>query len=187
LKIDENNFINELKKKNYKSMEYIVDIYGNLIYKIVYSVLYKNYDISSVEECTNDVFMKIWDNIDCFDTKKGTFKTWIMTIAKFKAIDYKRKLMKYSDYTDIDDLTLSSGENIENAFILKERRNEILSAISNMKEPDKYIFLKRYFLNEDIETIAESLSLTKAAVDNRLSRGRKFLKGKLINFKQEVI
>jgi RNA polymerase sigma-70 factor (ECF subfamily) len=110
-----------------------------------------------------------------------------MTIAKFKAIDYKRKLMKYSDYTDIDDLTLSSGENIENAFILKERRNEILSAISNMKEPDKYIFLKRYFLNEDIETIAESLSLTKAAVDNRLSRGRKFLKGKLINFKQEVI
>jgi RNA polymerase sigma-70 factor (ECF subfamily) len=86
LKIDENNFINELKKKNYKSMDYIVDIYGNLIYKISYSVLYKN-NTSSVEECTNDVFMKIWDNIDCFDIEKGTFKTWIMTISKFKAID----------------------------------------------------------------------------------------------------
>lgn len=187
MKIDENNFIKELRKKNYNSMEYLVDVYGNLIYKIVYSILYKSCDISSVEECTNDVFMKIWDNIDCFDTEKGTFKTWIMAIAKFKAIDYKRKLMKYSDYTDIDDLSLSSGENIENAFIIKERKDEILSAISKMKEPDRYIFLKRYFLNESIDTISQNLNLTKAAVENRLSRGRKLLKEKLISFREEIV
>lgn len=187
MKIDENNFIDELKKKNYKAMNYIVDTYGNLIYKIVYSILYKNYDISSVEECTNDVFMKIWENIDCFDTSKGTFKTWIMAIAKFKAIDYKRKLMKYSDFADINDFSLSSDENIENDFIVKERRNEILSVIDEMKEPDKYIFQKRYFFNEDIDTIAQSLGLTKVAIENRLSRGRKLLKGKLINFQEEVI
>ncbi len=187
LKVDENNFIDELKRKNCKAMDYVVDTYGNLLYKIIYSILYKNCDISSVEECMNDVFMKIWDNIDCFDIIKGTFKTWVMVIAKFKAIDYKRKLMKYSDCANIDDLSLSSGENIENAFILKERRNEILSAIEDMKDPDRYIFLKRYFLNEDIDTIAQSLSLTKAAIENRLSRGRKILKGKLVNFQEEVI
>lgn len=187
LKIDEKNFIEQLKKKNYKSMNYLVDVYGNLIYKIVYSVLYKSYDISYVEECTNDVFMKIWDNVDCFDSSKGNFKSWIIAIAKFKAIDYKRKLMKYSGYVDIDDLSLASGENIENAFILKERREHILAVINNMKEPDKKIFIKRYFLNDNIEAIAESVCLTKAAVENRLSRGRKLLKGKLINLKQEVV
>lgn len=185
--IDDKNFIKELKKKNHKAMDYIVDTYSNLIYKVVYSVLCSSHGTDSVEECTSDVFMSIWDNIDCFDVEKGTFKTWIMTIAKFKAIDYKRKLMKHSDYTDIDDLNLASGENIENAFILKEKRDEILSAINEMNEPDKYIFLKRYFLNEDIDSIAESLNLTRAAVDNRLSRGRKFLKGKLIKFNEEVI
>ncbi|MBC8061698.1 MAG: sigma-70 family RNA polymerase sigma factor [Clostridiaceae bacterium] len=187
MKIDENNFISEIKKKNYKSMDYIVDIHGNLIYKIVYSLLSKNYNVSSVEECTNDVFMKIWQNINYFDIGKGTFKTWIMTIAKFQAIDYKRKLIKYSDYADVDNLILSSDEDIENSFILVERRNEILSVIYKMKEPDKNIFLKRYFLDEDINKIAESLGLTKAAVENRLSRGRKFLKGNLINYQEEVI
>lgn len=187
MKIDENNFIDELRKKNYKAMDYIVDVYGNLIYKIVYSVLSKNYNTNSIGECTNDVFIKIWSNIDCFDTVKGTFKIWIMAIAKFKAIDYERKLMKYIDYADIDDLPLSSGENIENAFILNERRDEILSVINKMKEPDKYIFIKKYFLNEEIDIIAQSLDLTKAAVENRLSRGRKLLKGKLINFNEEVI
>jgi len=187
LKVDETNFINELKKKNPKSMEFIVDMYGNLIYKIVYSVLYRDYGIGSVEECTNDVFMKIWENIECFDDTKGTFKTWIMAISKFKAIDYRRKLMKYSECTDIDDLNLSSSEDIEKDFILKERRDEILSIIDRMKEPDKYIFLKRYFFNEDITTIAGSLSLTKAAIENRLSRGRKVLREKLINFKERVI
>ncbi len=187
MKVDDSNFINELKKKNFKAMDYMVDAYGNLIYKIVYSILYKDSNISSVEECTNDVFMKIWNNIECFDTEKGTFKTWIMAISKFKAIDYKRKLMKYSDYADIEDLTLSSGDNVENALILKERRNEILAAITEMKEPDKYIFIKRYFFNEDIDTIANSLDLTKAAVENRLSRGRKLLKGELVHLKEEVI
>lgn len=187
MKVDETNFINELKKKNPKSMEFIVDMYGNLIYKIVYSVLYRDNDINSVEECTNDVFMKIWENIECFDDTKGTFKTWIMAISKFKAIDYRRKLMKHSEYTDIDDLHLSSSEDIENDFILKERRDEILSIIDRMKEPDKYIFIQRYFLNEDIDTIAGSLNLTKAAIENRLSRGRKVLREKLINFKERAI
>ncbi|WP_234117463.1 sigma-70 family RNA polymerase sigma factor [Clostridium hydrogenum] len=187
MKIDDKNFIKQLKNKNPKAMDYIVDIYSNLLYKVVYSIIFENHGVNSVEECTSDVFMAIWDNIDCFDTEKGSFKTWIMTIAKFKAIDYKRKLMKHCDYTDIDDLNLASGENIENAFILKEKRNEILSAINEMKKPDKYIFIKRYFLNEDIDSIAESLSLTRAAVDNRLSRGRKLLKSKLIKVNEEVI
>lgn len=187
MKIDDTNFIKELKNKNHKAMDYLVDTYSNLIYKVVYSILYSKHGMNSVEECTSDVFMAIWNNIDCFDVEKGTFKTWIMTIAKFKSIDYTRKLMKHSDYTDINDLNLSSGENIENAFILKEKRNEILSAINEMKEPDKFIFLKRYFLNEDINSIAESLNLTRAAVDNRLSRGKKFLKGKLVKFNEEVI
>lgn len=187
LKIDENNFINELKNKNCKSMDYIVDIYGNLIYKIVYSVIYNDHNTGDIEECTNDIFIKIWDNIECFDSEKGTFKTWIMTIAKYKAIDYKRKIMKHSDYADIEELSLSSGEDIENAFILKERRTEVLSVIEKMKDPDKHIFLKRYFLNEDINAIAQSLNLTKAAVENRLSRGRKFLKGQLLNFQEEVV
>lgn len=187
LKIDDKNFIKELKKKNQKAMDYIVNTYSNLIYKVVYSILYSNHGMNSVEECTSDVFMAIWNNIDCFDADKGTFKTWIMTIAKFKAIDYNRKLMKHSDYTDIGALNLSSGENIENAFILKEKRDEILSVINEMKEPDKLIFLKRYFLNEDISSIAESLNLTRAAVDNRLSRGKKLLKGRLIKFNEEVI
>lgn len=187
MKIDDKNFIKELKKKNYKAMDYLVDTYSNLIYKVIYSMLYSKHGMGTVEECTSDIFMGIWNNIDCFDIEKGTFKTWIMTIAKFKSIDYNRKLMKHSDYTDIGDLNLSSGENIENAFILKEKRDEILSAINEMKEPDKFIFLKRYFLNEDINSIAESLNLTRAAVDNRLSRGKKFLKDKLIKFNKEVI
>ncbi|MFL0267949.1 sigma-70 family RNA polymerase sigma factor [Candidatus Clostridium radicumherbarum] len=187
MKIDESNFIKELKNKNYKSMDYVIDMYGNLIYKIVYSILYNDYNICAVEECTNDVLIKIWDNIECFDSKKGSFKTWIITIAKYKAIDYKRKLIKYSNLTDIDSLILSSGEDIENGLILKERRAEILAAIDKMKEQDKHIFLKRYFLNEDINSIAQSLNLTKAAVENRLSRGRKFLKEQLINFQEEAI
>jgi RNA polymerase sigma-70 factor, ECF subfamily len=190
VKIDESNFIDELKRKNYKAMDYIVDVYGNLIYKIVYSILYENCYSSSVEECINDVFMKIWNNIDCFHEDKGNFKSWIIAIAKFKAIDYKRKLIKNSNYADINNyLALSSEENIEDILVTNETRNELLSAIGKMKEPDRDIFIKRYFLNENIDTIADSLSLTKAAVENRLSRGRKFLKGelKLLNFQLEGI
>ncbi|WP_373845511.1 sigma factor-like helix-turn-helix DNA-binding protein, partial [Clostridium sp.] len=62
-----------------------------------------------------------------------------------------------------------------------------LEAINKMNSRDKEIFIRRYFLYEGIENIAKSFGVDRGLVDKRLSRGRKFLKEKLIVLKGEVL
>ncbi|AFS79127.1 RNA polymerase factor sigma-70, ECF23-type [Gottschalkia acidurici 9a] len=188
MKIDNNNFIKEMKKKNAKALEFIVDEYSNLIFKITGNVLNSNFHSQNVEECVNDIFWSAWNNIESFDEEKGEFKHWISAIAKYKAIDYKRKLFKSSVVESIDDYdyALSSEDNIESLIIDKENSEELIEAIEKMKDEDKEIFIRRYFLYEGIENIAKSFGVNRNLVDKRLSRGREFLKQKLILLKGEI-
>ncbi len=187
MNINENNFIEQIKRKNVKALEFVVENYSNLVFKVVRTVLNSSFHAQHTEECVNDVFWAAWNNIESFDCEKGNFKYWITAIAKYKAIDYKRKLFKQSTDECIDDYSLQDELNVENTLISKENREELLTAINGMKSEDKEIFIRRYFLYEGIENIAKTFGVERNLVDKRLSRGRKFLKEKLILLKGEIL
>jgi RNA polymerase sigma-70 factor (ECF subfamily) len=75
---------------------------------------------------------------------------------------------------------LESKEQVESLIISKENKNEVIKLIKELNEIDREIFIRRYLVQEDIVDIANSLGMNRSAVDNRLSRGRKVLKKKLI-------
>lgn len=189
MKIKESNFIKQIKRKNSKALDFIVDEYSNLIFKIVSNVLNSSFYSEHVEECVNDVFWAVWSNVDSFDEEKGEFKHWISAIAKYKAIDYKRKLFKTSTVESIQgyDYNLPSEESIERIVVEKENSEELLEAIDKMKDDDREIFIRRYFLHEEIENIANCFGVNRNSIDKRLSRGRKFLKEKLMTLKGEIL
>lgn len=84
----DNDLIKQLKKKNPKALDYIFNKYGNLIFKVSYSIL-NNRTLS--EECVNDVLLKIWNNIDSFNKSDEKFKAWIIVMTKYTSIDMLRK------------------------------------------------------------------------------------------------
>lgn len=180
MKIDEKNFIQQIKNKNNKALEFVVDNYSNLVFKIIYDVLNSRFHSEYAEECASDVFWGVWVNIDSFDEEKGNFKNWIAAIAKYKAIDYKRKSYEQSTDKSIDDYALPCEISTESIIVAKENSNELFQAINALNEEDREIFIRRYFLHEDIENIAREFGVERNLVDQRLSRGRKFLKEKLI-------
>lgn len=81
MKITQDNFIFNLSSKNEKALEYVIDQYGWLVKAIVQKHLYNLVDYQ--QECINDVFLGIWNNIDSFDSSKNTFKNWVAGIAKY--------------------------------------------------------------------------------------------------------
>ena len=88
MKINEENFIIQLRRKNERAMDYVIDTYGYIIKSVVKKHLY---NLASVqEECVNDVLLAIWNNINSFDEERSSFKNWIIGISQFKSIDYKR-------------------------------------------------------------------------------------------------
>lgn len=68
------NFLKNLRKHNHRALDYVFEAYGNLIFKVAYSVL-NNRDIS--EECVNDDSNNTMANFefkDNFDISYSEFK-----------------------------------------------------------------------------------------------------------------
>ncbi|NMM62199.1 sigma-70 family RNA polymerase sigma factor [Clostridium sp. P21] len=179
MRINEDNFIKELKNKNSKALEYVFDNYCDYIYKVVFSVFGSNQYSSYIDECINDIFMCLWNNIDKFHEEKGSFKYWFKAVAKYKAINYKKKIIKDTNVDCIEDYIFEAKEQVENLVVSKENKEEVIKAIKDLNEPDREIFIRRYLIQEDIVDIANCLGMNRSTVDNRLSRGRKVLKEKL--------
>lgn len=185
MKITESNLAKQLKRKNTNALDYLVDNYSNLLYKVIYNVLSSFNDKNAIEECLNDVLLNIWNNSKMFTGKPEKFVHWICVIAKYKAIDYQRKLSRSKDIVDIDKCIIISDLSTEDKVLAKENQDELLHHINQMDDINRKIFIMRFYLEESINGIATKLGLSRSAVDTRLSRGKTLLKQKLQSSQKE--
>ncbi len=170
------NFILRLKKQKEDALEYIIDVYMPLVKTITTKILH-NKKRSDIEECVNDVFLSVWENSKQFQGEPEDFKKWISMIAKYKAIDRYRRAEKQQTVEQPDILLneKASSQQTELQLMRIEDKNEILFALSQFSELDRHVFIMKYYLDLSNIEIADSLGITKAAVDNRLYRGKKVL------------
>lgn len=172
--INSENFIHGLKCKDLKALDYLVDNYSDLLLKVSYSVL-NNRELS--EECVNDVLLKIWDNIGSFKDDKEEFPKWLAVITKRQAIDILRKEKRHSFNLELnEDLAYRTSDNAFEEVNKKLEREELKTDIEKLDKGSKDIIVRRYFKDESVEEISNNLGISKAAVSNRLLRGKKKLK-----------
>ena len=71
-------------KKDEKAFTHLYDMYPKSLFSVI-TVLVKNRE--EAEDVLQDVFVKIWKNIDSYHESKGRFYTWVLNIARNTAID----------------------------------------------------------------------------------------------------
>ncbi len=174
--IDENAVVEGLKNKEVFSMEYIINRYGRDVFSLAGNIMKEVGRREDVEECASEVFVQVWEKISQYSQEKGSLRTWILILAKYLALDYRRKLYQKIRSISIDDIELAAGYSIEENIIHREDKKLVIEAINNLGDMDRRIFYKRYFFYESIESIACCCGLTREAVDNRLFRSRKRIK-----------
>ena len=74
-------------KKDDKAFTHIYDMYSKSLFSVI-NVLMKNKE--EAEDVLQEVFVKIWKNIDSYHESKGRFYTWILNIARNTTIDKLR-------------------------------------------------------------------------------------------------
>lgn len=170
--ITKTNFISELQSRNPEALNYIVDKYVDLIYKIAYTNLRST---ALAEECVNDVLLNVWNSIDRYNYSKGKFSTWITAIAKNTSIDMLRKEKKYFENQEYDEYMSSSSENIEIDQIAKTELQKVIDNIMNFNDIDKEIFVQHFFLCKSLKDIAAKLDMSVNSISLRILRARKKL------------
>ncbi|MDV4150159.1 sigma-70 family RNA polymerase sigma factor [Clostridium sp. AL.422] len=175
MRIGEDNFIELLKKKYPKSLDYIIDNYGGLVNTVVSNSLRLIGDRGLIEECISDVFISVWENGHKFNGDKNNFKSWLAGIAKYKSIDYFRKHSRRINSEVINE-SLQDSIDIEDDYINNVEAKRLVKIIMSYDEPDKSIFIRKFLLGESSSEISKAIGITINNINMRIFRGRQKLK-----------
>lgn len=79
--------LKELLKKDDKSFTLLYDNYSKSLYGVIYNLIRNT---EEAEDVLQEVFVKIWKNIDSYNESKGRLYTWMLNIARNTSIDKLR-------------------------------------------------------------------------------------------------
>ncbi|MBE5938664.1 MAG: sigma-70 family RNA polymerase sigma factor [Lachnospiraceae bacterium] len=176
----DNELVMLIKSNPNKGLGILMSEYMGLVCTIVRDKLRTVCDDFEMESCASDIFVEFYNDIDKYSEEKGSVKSFLCVMAKRRAIDLFRKKSKEFGNVSIDNeeagIEIQDTVNIEEGYIKKEQKKELLEAVNSLGEPDHEIIVRKYYFGESSRQIAGRLSMTVAAVDTRSSRALKKLK-----------
>ena len=86
-KYSESELVLLLKQRQRSAFDYLYDNYSGALYSVILSVL-RNEALS--QDTLQEVFIKIWRQIEQYDTTKARLFTWMVNVARNASIDTLR-------------------------------------------------------------------------------------------------
>lgn len=76
-----------IQKKDDRAYNVLYDMYAKSLFAVISNIIK---DREEAEDILQEVFIKIWKNIDSYNDSKGRFYTWMLNIARNSSIDKMR-------------------------------------------------------------------------------------------------
>jgi len=135
------------------------------------------------EDLEQEVYLKAWRNKDKYQ-EKGSFKSWINTIASNTAKDYlKSAWFKNSSNSENDEFALETVKDKkispEESVISIERRRKIISAINSLKPKMKEVIILCEIQGYTYEEASKKLKCPIGTIKSRIFSAKKELGNKL--------
>ena len=137
------------------------------------------------EDLTQDVFLKVYRNLASFDTQKGSFQTWITTLARNLLVDHFRRtrLERASESLDagfdgepdgptMGDRLADTRKGQEQHVAGLQLKVMIQEALKELSPELREAVILRDLEDMDYREIAEVLRIPEGTVKSRISRGR---------------
>jgi RNA polymerase sigma-70 factor (ECF subfamily) len=143
---------------------------------------------TDAEDLTQEVFLKLYRNLASFDVERGSFQTWITTLARNLLVDHFRRtrLERATDSLDagfsgdgdgaraadrMAELT-DSHPSPESHAAGMELRARIQQALAQLSPELREAVILRDLEDMDYKEIAQVLHIPEGTVKSRISRGR---------------
>jgi RNA polymerase sigma-70 factor (ECF subfamily) len=102
-------------------------------------------------------------------------RAWLLRVGRNWLRDVARREKVRARAVDFLDATPAPGDDPLAAVSTEEQRTVVRAALGRLRAEDREVLVLRYAMNWPSQRIAETLDITPAAVDMRLSRARKRL------------
>jgi RNA polymerase sigma-70 factor (ECF subfamily) len=169
-------------QRDARALETLYERFSKALYCVILPIVKKKED---AEEILCEIFQQVWEKASSYDVHKGSVYTWLLKMARNRAIDkirskgYKNQSLESSDVEDMDDFVSRSTENPLDNVLLSERAEMVKAALSQISPDQRLVLETAYFEGYTQSQIAERLRLPLGTVKTRMRDGMKSLQGQL--------
>ena len=149
--------------------------YGKLCLALASNVLGNAQD---AEECVNDTYLRAWNSIPPAKPKK--LQAFLAAITRRLSLDRYREQRAAKRNRDLEVSFEELSDMIEAPDDRADELPELLNSfLRTLDQPERRLFLRRYWFSVSVETLAKEEGTTKNAITVRLYKTRNKLKAYL--------
>lgn len=172
----EAEIIELIQKRDQAGIEKLLLHYRPLMQYIIAPILPNEQDR---EECLLEIAMRVWDKIELFDEKRGSWNIWLTSLCRNVALNRARKKKTIAATDEIPENIASKELTPEEWMLQKERQEELRKILEALPEKDRVLFYRKYYYMQSTAQIAAELGMSERAVEGKLYRLKKKLRSRL--------
>lgn len=152
-----------LKQREQSAFGYLYDHYAGSLYSIILNIV-PDKDLAS--DVLQEVFIKIWKQIESYDTIKGRLFTWMLNIARNASIDAVRSkgYQKNQQSRELTENVFYAGGSTE----INTDKIGLRKVVNNLKEDYRVLIVLSYFEGFTQEEISKMLGIPLGTVKTRM-------------------
>ena len=162
-KYTEAELVTLLKQRQQGAFSYLYDNYSGSLYSVVLSVIT---DRELANDVLQEVFVKIWRQIETYDATKGRLFTWMMNIARNASIDTLRS-KGYQNSQQNRELTETVYESVGSVSTNTDKIG-LQKLVYKLKQEYKVLVELAYFQGYTQDEISKLLDIPLGTVKTRL-------------------
>ena len=142
----------------------VYERYQEALHGVIFNIV-KNRDVS--EEILQDVFMKIFNNAESYDSDQGRFFTWALNISRNASIDYLRSKKHKNSLKNLS--TDNFVDTLETSQDLEESSNAMFVRkwVSKLEPMCKQIIDMIFFKGFTFKDGAEQMGIPSGTLKTR--------------------
>lgn len=145
------------------------DRYRTILFSVIARIIISR---EEAEDVLQEVFLQVWNKAQDYDESRGRVFTWLVTLARSRAIDRLRSLGARE--RAVDEATREADDVVSDAeidAIQAEKRKKVGHALAQLSEEQKQALMMAYFEGCSQSEIAERLNTPLGTIKTRMRSG----------------
>ncbi len=170
----EDELLTSLKQHDEQAYRFLYDNYSKAIFTVIKQIVPQQ---EVAEDVLQEIFVKVWQNIQTYDISKGRLYTWMISIARNLAIDRTRskEFNKQMKTTPLQDNVPIMNRSVENNFA----DVGLQKVLTTLPADNAKLIDLAYFKGFTQEEISKIMMIPVGTVKTRMRSAISFLRSKI--------
>jgi RNA polymerase sigma-70 factor (ECF subfamily) len=144
--------------------EAFADLYNANVDRVYRYIYARVASVEVAQDLTADVFLKVLETLPTYQVRDVPLLGWMYHIAHSRVVDYFRRGRQKFPHYDIDNVSASTTDNVDDALVFEQQAKRIGKALRQLSPDQQQVIILRFVEGHNLETTARLLNKTVGAV-----------------------